>query len=374
MTSKGSEVEFEQTGTVEFSLGKKKKYKITISNNPDLIQFKIEDLVSYSDNEYFYESNLEDLQKFNRFFFLFSDLQECNQNIIKLVKNKENINVKIENNICKFIIKNQINDDEIILELTKKDTEGKEQNNEDIKDSIPLLGELKKKLDELEEKNENLENKHKELEKKVENLEKNIENINQKFEGNAPIKLRAPKAKEETEEDEIDYGKQMFKSNIIDKKEEKVIYNWIKSKIVSTDLIYDTTTDGDSIDAFKEKCNGKCPTLVIIKTDTGIVFGGYTTSPWKENGPIPDNNAFVYSLNPNKKYPVKMPKYALLGYKPKEKILFQFGCCCFRIEDNCTKTNNNCIVGSGYERGLVDLIQGDHKFRVSRIEIFKLNF
>ena len=374
MTSNGIEIiRFKQTGTANFFHSKKKRYKITVSNNSDIIQIKVENLVSNSDDEYFFESNLDELQKLNRFFLLFENLQEVNNNLIKLIKRKD-IDINVEDDVCKFKIINQMKEEEFTLDIKKREKKDEKENKEENTQSLPLVDGLKKRIDELEERNEDLENKNKELEKKVENLEKSFETINKRFEGNVQIQVNSSEGNGEEDEDEIDYGKQMFKSNIIDKKEEKVIYNWIKSKIVSTDLIYDTTTDGDSIDAFKEKCNGKCPTLVIIKTDTGIVFGGYTTSPWKENGPIPDNNAFVYSLNPNKKYPVKMPKYALFGYKPKEKILFQFGCCCFRIEDNCTKTHNNCIVGSGYERGLVDLIQGDHKFRVSRIEIFKLNF
>ena len=106
----------------------------------------------------------------------------------------------------------------------------------------------------------------------------------------------------------------------------------------------------------------------------GFMFGGYATTAWKENGPLSDYNSFVFSFNPDKKYNVIMPRFALFGCNEKEKVLFQFGSLCFRIEDNCTKTGNNVIRGSGYEKGLIDLIKGDHKFRVSRLEVFKLNF
>ena len=58
----------------------------------------------------------------------------------------------------------------------------------------------------------------------------------------------------------------------------------------------------------------------------------------------------------------------------KKKFYFKFGSVCFRIENNCTKSGNNVIRGSGYEKGLIDLIKGDHKFRVSRLEVFKLSF
>ena len=143
---------------------------------------------------------------------------------------------------------------------------------------------------------------------------------------------------------------------------------------MSAELIFDTSKDGDNTEAFKNKCTGQNPTLIIIKTDTGIVFGGYATVPWKEGGPIQDYQSFVFSFNPKKKYKVTVPKFALYGYSEKDKLLIQFGCTCFRIENNCTKSNNNCVRGTGYEKGILDIIPGEHKFRVSRMEIFKLNF
>ena len=171
-----------------------------------------------------------------------------------------------------------------------------------------------------------------------------------------------------------DRFKKIFTSNIIKHKEENVIKSWFNTNILSAELIYDTTRDGDSIEDFKNKCFGQFPTLVIIRTDMGFMFGGYATTAWKENGPITDYNSFVFSFNPDKKYNVLMPRFALFGSNAKEKVLFQFGSLCFRIEDNCTKTGNNVIRGSGYEKGLIDLIKGDHKFRVSRLEVFKINF
>ena len=174
--------------------------------------------------------------------------------------------------------------------------------------------------------------------------------------------------------DENDDGEKVFNSNIIKQKEEKVIKSWFNTKILSAELIYDTTTDGDSLDDFRNKCYGQFPTLILIRTDMGFLFGGYATTAWKENGPISDYNSFVFSFNPDKKYNVTMPRFALYGCNSKEKILFQFGSLCFRIEENCTKSGNNVIRGSGYEKGLIDLIKGDHKFRVSRLEVFKINF
>ena len=167
--------------------------------------------------------------------------------------------------------------------------------------------------------------------------------------------------------------KLILNSNIINLKEKEIIINFLPKKISSSKLIFDTDIDGDTIEAFKNKCHGKSPTLCIVKTTRGIIFGGYASSKWDEDKYIEDSNSFVFSLNPNKKYCVTNKEYAFHGYSKKYNILFQFGGCCFRIATNCTKNNNSFIMGTQYEKGLIDLIGGDHKFIVSRLEIFLLN-
>ena len=223
-----------------------------------------------------------------------------------------------------------------------------------MEEFIPLVIELKKKI-------EIIENQNTELKQKVKILEEKIENISKIMEQNQEKQMKQTPCNK------------LFKSNIIDDNDEKVIMNWIPNKINSTELIFDTARDGDSIKAFEERCKGQSPTLVIVKTTIGIIFGGYATSDWKEKGPIEDYNSFVFSLNPQKKYNVTYPQNALYGYRYND-IMFQFGCCCFRIAPNCTKNNDSYINEGYYEKGLIDLIKGDHKFKVNRLEIFRVNF
>lgn len=360
MASKDSPVEItELSNTVEFELNKE-KYKLSISNNAKNINIKIEDLLSLQKDEYVLETNLKDLQGINRFFLFFANLQEVNQSLIKQVKNG-NISVSKGGDKCKFTIKNPINDEEFYLELKKVENQNKDNATPDIQGSIPLIAELKKKVDLLESKIESLEQKF-----------ENVKNIEEKVEVLKSVKTK--RDADEDEDEEPDDGKILFKSNILDKKNERAIKKFITGKLLSSELVFDTATDGDTLDAFKSKVAGLSPTLLIVKTDMGAIFGGYATTPWKHNGPLADYNSFVFSLNPNKKYCVTMPKYGLFGYDQKENILFQFGCVCFRVLGNCTQTNQNVIRGSGYEKGFIDFIQGDHKFRVSRLEVFKLNF
>ena len=338
-TSKSFEVK-DESNSIEFEVNNN-HFKLIISNDQKLIQIILQDLSSST--EYFLEKSLEDLKKLNRYFSFFSDPSDLAISLIKQVK-KNNITISKESDSYNLEIKNPINDEEFILKLDKSQsiTSGNE-NTKELGGSPELVSKLNKKI-------EDLEKRMKELESKI-GEGKNIAALN-----------------EEIDDDKI------FNSNIIKHKEEQIIKSWFNTKIISAELLYDTATDGDTIEDFKKKCFGQNPTLILIKTDMGFLLGGYATTAWKEGGPITDYNSFVFSFNPDKKYNVTMTRYALFGSNTKENTLFQFGSVCFRIENNCTKSGNNVIRGSGYEKGLIDLIKGDHKFRVSRLEVFKLNF
>ena len=342
-TKKSIEI-MDESNTIEFEVNKD-KYKLSIKNNSNQITFKLDDLSS--SKEYSLEKTFENLQEMNRYFLYFQDPSDLCINLIKQVK-KNNITVSKDSNSCNLIIKNPITDEEFFLQMeSPKAKSSSNQNLQEISSSSsPEISNLIKKVEDLEKRMQDLESKIGEG--------KNIGAL--------------------TSLDENDDGEKVFNSNIIKQKEEKVIKSWFNTKILSAELIYDTTTDGDTLDDFRNKCYGQFPTLILIRTDMGFLFGGYATTAWKENGPISDYNSFVFSFNPDKKYNVTMPRFALYGCNTQEKILFQFGSLCFRIENNCTKSGNNVIRGSGYEKGLIDLIKGDHKFRVSRLEVFKINF
>ena len=342
-TKKSIEI-MDESNTIEFEVNKD-KYKLSIKNNSNQITFKLDDLSS--SKEYSLEKTFENLQEMNRYFLYFQDPSDLCINLIKQVK-KNNISVSKDSNSCNLIIKNPITDEEFFLTMESSKTQSSSNQilQEISSSSSPEISSLIKKVEDLEKRMQDLESKIGDG--------KNIGAL--------------------TSLDENDDGEKVFNSNIIKQKEEKVIKSWFNTKILSAELIYDTTTDGDSLDDFRNKCYGQFPTLILIRTDMGFLFGGYATTAWKENGPISDYNSFVFSFNPDKKYNVTMPRFALYGCNTQEKILFQFGSLCFRIENNCTKSGNNVIRGSGYEKGLIDLIKGDHKFRVSRLEVFKINF
>ena len=334
----------DESNSIEFEVNKD-KYKLSITNNSGQITFKLEDLSSST--EYSTEKTFENLQQMNRYFLYFSDPSDLCTNLIKQVK-KNNITASKDSNSCDLLIINPITDEEFSLKLECAQSQVQSNSN-------------------IQETSNSSSTEISNLIKKVEDLEKRMKDLESKIGEGKNLGMISSV-------DENEDGEKVFNSNIIKSKEEHVIKSWFNTKILSAELIYDTATDGDSIDNFRKKCYGQFPTMILIRTDMGFMFGGYATTAWKDNGPISDYNSFVFSFNPDKKYNVTMPRFALYGCNSKEKILFQFGSLCFRIEENCTKSGNNVIRGSGYEKGLIDLIKGDHKFRVSRLEIFKLSF
>eukprot|EP01156_Anaeramoeba_ignava_P020660 Anaeramoba_ignava/c16762_g1_i1.p1 GENE.c16762_g1_i1~~c16762_g1_i1.p1 ORF type:complete len:427 (-),score=144.31 c16762_g1_i1:11-1291(-) len=128
-----------------------------------------------------------------------------------------------------------------------------------------------------------------------------------------------------------------FKSLII---KEMEYYNKIREWINDDEFLskmklgFSAKRDGFSDVTFYEKCDNKGKTLVIIKTKTDFIFGGFTSVgfttdilKWKESfgswGNISDPEAFIFSLRNDKndrkpeKFPVQKDKsHKAISYYP----------------------------------------------------------
>jgi len=83
-------------------------------------------------------------------------------------------------------------------------------------------------------------------------------------------------------------------------KEREFLNQYLKplSKKVFNVPIYVASMDGDSATDFHDKCDGKGPTVVIVETTTGNVFGGYTSVSWSNKGWKRDPTSFLFQLRP----------------------------------------------------------------------------
>jgi hypothetical protein len=73
------------------------------------------------------------------------------------------------------------------------------------------------------------------------------------------------------------------------------------------EVLYVASTDGDASSKFHSACDGKGPTVVIIETSTGNVFGGYTDISWGSSASWKlSSKSFLFGLRPvMKQYMIK---------------------------------------------------------------------
>lgn len=85
---------------------------------------------------------------------------------------------------------------------------------------------------------------------------------------------------------------------MLDSKDDiNLIKIWINLPNVQTDLLYRGTRDGFSSAKFHELCDDQGSTVVIIKSEVGFVFGGYTSISWIPNAQyLADDKTFLFSL------------------------------------------------------------------------------
>ena len=96
-------------------------------------------------------------------FLFFKSLEEVNKGLIKLAEEKS-LNIIIQNDICQIKIKNQTNDEDIIIEAGGAQIEGDELTERVV---VPFVLELKNKIINLENGSYGLKNKMKEMEIKI---------------------------------------------------------------------------------------------------------------------------------------------------------------------------------------------------------------
>ena len=64
------------------------------------------------------------------------------------------------------------------------------------------------------------------------------------------------------------------------------LHRWLQEKemIDYPSLLYSAEDDGWTAAKFHELCDGKGPTLVLIESEHGCIFGGSTSCSWAGNG------------------------------------------------------------------------------------------
>ena len=313
------------------------KYLLKIFTNMNNIGFLIENRNSFPKKEFYYESSLEKLQSLNRFFLLFENIEEVKLSLIKM-SNEKNITIIEEKDKCKINIINQINNTQFSINIPLKTKDIKSE----MENIISVIVELK-------EKNENLEKRVKYLEdyiKKLEEEKKNKNNLNNI-------------------------------SNILNEDDASLIISWLPNKPLKFELLFDTKRDGDFSSTFHDKCDGKYPTLIIIKSNTGYIFGGYVTSAWNSNNAfISAPNSFIFSLNQKQKYYASTQNKEMNGRNRNNSNgskMFSIGCCDIKIYHCCTQNSSNKTNQENYALPSKNILNGGNpNFTVSNLEVYQV--
>ena len=84
-----------------------------------------------------------------------------------------------------------------------------------------------------------------------------------------------------------------------------LVCDWInRDKNFKFKLLYKATMDGDTKNIFHNKCDNQGPTVSIIESKDGQIFGGYASKSWDRNQKfISDPNSFLFNVNIKRKFP-----------------------------------------------------------------------
>ena len=331
---------------------------------------------------------------------LLSPIQSPLSNYETQSYNEESILYKLENELFNLRVENESYKKQL-QELERYKFEASET--KVLREQVEQLSPLKEQLEELVSMKAQLAelNDLKLKIKELENLRFQVEQItsgtkkNKKFLGKHENKDKIARKKIEVKKNIKSQKEQNVKEeennkNIVlkDKTEQSFVNGDIihnieefellirkinkSSKKMTLNLIYKASVDSDRAVDFHKKCNNAKKTLVLIETDKGRRFGGYTSVNWKGKCiEKMDKDAFVFSLDKMKIYD-NIPEEKAIGCYPRFGPVF-LGCQ-IRIYDRAFQKG-----GTTYKKGLnyrttedFELNGGDRIFKVKDIEVYEV--
>ena len=316
-----------------------KDYVLKISLNDKLIYFEIEEKNFFPNEEYNIYLSLEELGKINKYFLQFDTLKEVLESLKKLI-NKKILSIIKEEKKMKIKVINPSNDKEIFINIPLKEKDLKSE----IDSLIPYVASLNERIQILEKK------------------------LNE-------IYIYKNDLEEIRKEKELLKQYEIAKSEILNKNEMELFLSWLENKPKKIKLLLDSRKDGDLTTTFYNKCSGKYPTVVLVKTTKGYRFGGYSSIPWKDlkGGFNKDEKNFIFSLDKQKKYFIKKPENAI----QTTSTYFAFGGGSdFYVYNNCTSYNMNYNSNSGTYNTTeqFELNGGEQYYTVSSYEVYQIEY
>ena len=164
----------------------------------------------------------------------------------------------------------------------------------------------------------------------------------------------------------------------------------------SPQLLYRATRDGWGCPDFHGKCDDQGPTVVIIQSSNGYIFGGYTSASWSPPADGSDGDSycdetFLFSVtNPTNHPPVKMPlKPRAVGEPPHPAIhrrkhlgpvfgdktfgvLLREGQGAVMVTSPGLVFSMPALLAGQSDEALVDFFMGDKRCQLTELEVYSL--
>lgn len=344
-------------------------------------------------NVYLYktELNIEDFHDLSVYFTKFETIEEVlddlhyrfQNNLIKLTNKGQHLhldyNIKVQNqNVLIPLIKceyepyedrNKFLNEEYYLNERNRINDNYNNNlNDQFNNENELMKEeilkLKNEVSLVNQTNNELIMNQNNLIQKINTLENELGHVytNKNDINNIPININSL------------FPEQVLRiSNIFQNREDlQLIENKINKGPLNYALLFRATEDGDSAKIFHDKCDNALNTLIVIRTNEGKRFGGYTTQSWEGNNIYKkDEEAFVFSLNRNKIYPVNEDKNAIWCFRNWGPIFEGYQ---IDIKDNFfNQLNKTGLKGIGFKTEEdFELNDGQENFIINELEIYQV--
>ena len=356
--------------------------EITINNEKDNYKIQLgikeNDLLIKVESEktkriYYYQQcfTITELQNISMVFSMYKTVKE----IIAFLKDlKYEIEEKNENLVFKFNVfmpngKNKL----IEFELKKR-----------LLETNNIINYLLEKIKSMETNIKNLEENYK-TEKLKHESEINYlkENISILKENNMNYVNENKKLWEEINKLKENNKINSFDSKIIESKDNiKFIIDYIKQNdkkfnLNNIKLLFRGSRDGERTKTCHELCDNKQNVLIIMKSETGYIFGGYSKVGFKTSR-IPqyiiDNNCFLFSLNLKKIYPVIKDKKVICHIEETKGLCFYSS---MSFYDYFMSKKQNKIMSdiqkyfNNFEN-IYEINGGEKFFKCNELEVFQL--
>ena len=298
----------------------------------------IEDIENMKKNEL--DKNIKLLEQLSNTFE--KSIDELKKLFDKIDKNKELLKTNIHKIFTK--IRNILNDreDKLLLEVDNKFNEL--FTNENLKNK-KLPNEINESLEKgkliQNQWNNNKLNLSINICLNIENTIKYINKINETLKKSSSLNREIKFLPEENGVNELlekienfGYLSKVNKDTLgklLNENDLSLLLNWIKSdnnKIndICFELCYDAKTNGDDLKTFHKFCDKIYPSVIVVKTESNYIFGGYTKESWENISTYAnDPTAFLFSINNQKRIKVKNCERAIVrthNYGP----IFGHGC------------------------------------------------